>query len=598
MVRALAYILFALLGSSAFGQEYRFYVEANKKKIPLGATVQLTYRFEGGRPQEFQPPQLPDFDIASYISQRSETNIVNNRISNSIAFVFAIKPKRVGTFTIAPATVVVKGNKLQSDEITIEVVEQSEAEKGIYSQIAENLFIKAYINKSEVYLGDQIKVTYKLFKAANMPIAELEYKSMPEYDGFWKEILSDKEKFELKDEVVDGIRYQTGILESVILFPQKTGEITIDPYVLHTKIPVRNRQRGYSIFDDFFGSYKYYDYDLSAPSLKVKVLPLPTNGKPANFSGLVGKLDFKAELTATEVDVDDAVTLNLTVSGVGNLKLLKPWELELPPGIEDYPIKTHDNISLSSGMVQGSRRFELLMFPRREGIFKLPPVRFSYFDVDEEKYKEVEFKDLSFKVGNGDNLATIGSNTEGGPSQKVKTEVDYLNTDIEFIKFNNLKLWVKGYSPFLSVPHVLFSVTPFGLLFLLLFIKKRKVEEQKDVIGTRKKQATKQAKKRLKQAQKLLEEQNDNAFYEEVAKAVFGYFRDKFSIAEADLSKESIVKKLSEISVEQELITETKALIDECEFARFAPGDKKDKMNSIYNKAVNVISQIETIAII
>ncbi|MGB0429053.1 MAG: BatD family protein [Bacteroidia bacterium] len=597
MVKSIATILTILFSTLAFAQEYRFYVEANKKKVPLGKTVQLTYRFQGARPQNFEPPQLVDFDFASYISQRSETNIVNNRVSKSIAFVFSIKPKKVGTFTIPPATVTVNGKRLKSDEITIKVIEQSEADKGIYTQIAENLFIKAYINKTDVYLGDQIKVTYKLFKSANMPIAELEYKSMPEYDGFWKEVLSDREKFELKDEVVDGIRYQTGVLESVILFPQKTGEIIIDPYVLHTKIPVKSRQRGYSIFDDFFGSYKYYDYDLSAPTLKVKVKELPTKNKPKDFSGLVGQLNFKAELTTTEAQLDDPVTLNLTVSGKGNLKLLKPWELDLPPGIEDYPVKTHDNFSRSTGSIEGTRRFELLMFPRREGIFKLPPVRFSYFDVEEEEYKVIEVTDLSFKVGKGENLSTITNGTEGRVPSSVKTEVDYLNTDIEFIKFNNLNLFVKGYSPFLSAPHIIFSITPFGLLFLMLFLKRKKHEAQKDVMGTRKKLATKQAKKRLKKAEALLNEQKDVEFYEEVAKAVFGFFRDKYSIAESELSKEIIVSKLNQAAIPEDLIKSTTSLIDECEFARFAPGDKKDKMNSIYNNAVNVISQIETIEI-
>jgi hypothetical protein len=595
MVRALSYILLFLLSTNAFGQKggYRFYVEANKKKVPMGKSVQLTYRFIGGRPQNFEPPKLENFDFASYVSQRSETNIVNGRVSNSIAFVFAIKPKKIGKFKIPAAHVTVNGQRVASDEITIEVIDQSEADKGIYEQIAENLFIKAYISKSDVFVGEQVKVTFKLFKAANMPIAELEYKSIPEYDGFWKEILSDREKFQLKDEVVDGVRYQTGILESVILFPQKSGEIIIDPYVLHTKIPVRNRKRGYSFFDDFFGNYKYYDYDLSAPSLKVNVKPLPNNKKPKDYSGLVGELDFKAELTTTEAEVDDAVTLNLTVSGKGNLKLLKPWDVELPPGIEDYPIKTHDDFKITSNGMEGSRRFELLMFPRREGIFKLPPFKFSYFDVEEGEYKTIEVKDLQFKVGKGENTISVSGGSEGVASS-VKTEVDYINTDIEFIRFNNPKLWVKGYSPFLSASHVLFSIAPFGLLFVLLYMKKRKKEEEKDVIGTRKKRATGQAKKRLKQANKLLESNDHVAFYNEVAKAIFGYFRDKLSIAEAELSKDNVLAKLRELNADESLIGSTGNLIDDCEFARFAPGDKTQKMSEVYEQAVNVITQIET----
>lgn len=593
MVKKVSTILLILASLLANAQEYRFYVEANKKEVPMGKTLQLTYRFVGGRPSNFEPPKLENFDYATNIGQRSETNIVNNKVSRSIAFIFSVKPKSVGTFTIPPAKVTINGNELKSDEITIKVVDQSQADKGVYDQIAENLFIKAYISKSTVYTGEQVKVTFKLFKVANMPIAELEYKTIPEYDGFWKEVLIDKQKFQFQDEVVDGIRYQTGILESVILFPQKSGEIIIDPYVLHTKIPVQSRRSGYpSIFDNFFGSYKYYDYDLKAPSLKLTVKDLPA-GKPKGYSSLVGKFNFDAALTATEVEVDDAVTLNITVEGQGNLKLLEPYNIELPTGIEDYPSKTHDKISAASGVLSGSRRFELLMFPRREGIFKLPPVSFSYFDVEQEKYITYTEKDLSFKVGKGEQVNSVTTN-EGGVATNVQSGVDYLNKDIEFIRFNNIKLFAKGYTPFMSGFHILFTVLPFGILATLLVVNRRREDEEKDVVGSKMKRATGQAKKRLQTAKKLLDTGSDEAFYNEVAKAVFGFLRDKFAIQEAELSKSVISQKLIRAKVEETLISETEQLIDDCEFARFAPGDKTGKMEQVYNKAVNVISSIET----
>ncbi|MBI1184713.1 hypothetical protein GC194_10600 [bacterium] len=591
MVRLLAILPILLCSLPIRAQEIRFLVEANKKTITLGNTITLTYKFIGGNATDFRPPKLVDIDYASYVTQGMEVRQFNNNVTRAVTFSFSIKPRKTGEFEIPPATVMYQGNRMESDKITIKVLDKSEAEKGIYEQIAENVFVKAYLSKNNVYLGEQVKLTFKLFKKVNMPIAELNYKSVPEYDGFWKEVLQDNRNFEMKEELIDGERFQTGILESVILFPQKTGEVVIDPYVMHAKIPYQTKRRGYpSIFDDFFGQVKYYDYDLSAPAIKIDVKPLPP-GKPHDFSGLVGEFTFNAALTDTQVEIDDAVTLNIEVAGQGNLKLIKPWELEFPSGIEDYPTKTHDNISTSSGLMSGSRRFEYLMFPRREGIFKLPAIRFSYFDVEQEKYVSFSENDLSFKVGKGTNVNTVES--VGGQHATIQNDVDFINNDIQFIKFNNINLFPMGYSAFLSAPHIAFTLAPFGLLFLLVFVRKKKEEEAKDVVGTKMKRATSLAKKRLQTAGKLLDEGNEDAFYNEVSRAVFGFLSHKFAIKESEMSKAFALKKLQEAGLPQELIDKCEKLIDDCEFARFAPGPKGGVARNIYQNAVEVISNIE-----
>jgi len=197
MVRFLAIISFIQIAYLANAQEYRFYVEANKKVVTLGNIITLTYRFEGGEPSHFQAPKLPDFDYVSGISQGKEIKQFNNIISRAVTFSFSIKPKAIGEFVLEPAIVTINGAKLESDKITITVTDKSEEEKGVFSQISENLYIKAYLSKSEVYVGEQVKVTFKMFKNASLPIAELDYKTVPEYDGFWKEIIADRQNFQL-----------------------------------------------------------------------------------------------------------------------------------------------------------------------------------------------------------------------------------------------------------------------------------------------------------------------------------------------------------------------------------------------------------------
>lgn len=581
-------IVLCLGWSQASAQEYRFYVQANKKKVSMAGKIQLTYKFEGGRPSEFRPPQLENFSFFGQISQGQETSIVNNKMSRSYNYQITLKPRSVGTFTIKPAVAVVNGNEFQSDEITIKVIEKTDEEKDIQAQIAENLFIKVYTSKKEAYLGEQVTVTYKLFQRVNL--SGLEYKSMPSYDGFWKEVLNDRKDFQMKEEDIDGVRYQTGILESVILFPQKIGDLTIDPFVLSTKVPVQQRRGRRSFFDDFFSNYVTYDYELSSPILKIKVKPLPA-GKPADFSGMVGKFDFDASLTTNQLEINDPVTLNITVTGEGNLKLLKPWSIKFPTGIEDHPAQTHDNISSKGGSISGSRRYEYLMVPYRDGVFKLPPVTFSYFDTEQGEYVSFGNSDLEFKVGKGTEIHEGG---DGSPTFKNADEISVLNEDIEYIKYNNLHLAPIGYSPFGSAKHVALSVTPFALLAFLLLFHRRKEEEAQDVVGTKRKKATALAQKRLKQAHELLQKGDSTAFFDEVANAAYGYLGDKYSISNAEMSKEKALNTLLENQIGEEVVTLTGKLIDECGFARFAPGDKSTLMQTVYDKAVNVISTIES----
>lgn len=554
----------------------------------MAGKVQLTYRFQGGRPTEFRPPQMENFSFFGPISQGQETSIINNKVSRSFTYQVTIKPQRVGNFTIGPAIAVVNGVQLSSDEITIQVIEKTQKEKDIQTQIAENLFIKVYTSKNEVYQGEQLTVTFKMFK--NVGLSGLEYKSMPSYDGFWKEVLNDRKDFEMIEEVVDGVRYQTGILESVILFPQKSGDLVIDPFVLSTKVPVQQPGRRRSFFDDFFNNYVTYDYELKSAITTIKVKPLPA-GKPQDFSGMVGKFDFDASLTTDQLEVNDPVTLNITVSGEGNLRLLQPWSMEFPKGIEDHPAQTHDNISSRGGVIKGSRRYEYLMVPYRDGIFKLPPVNFSYFDTEKEEYVSFSNSNLSFKVGKG---TEVHDGKDGNPGFKNADEIDVLNEDIEYITVNDLELQPVGYSPFGSGKHITLAVTPFALLGLLLFAYKKKEEEEKDVTGTKRKKATSLAQKRLKQAKELLDKGDTSAFFDEVATAAYGYLGDKYNISNAEMSKEKALEVLAAHGLGEEVVNMTGQLIDECGFARFAPGDSQALMQSVYEKAVNLISTIES----
>ena len=283
VIRVLHIFVFLLTSVVVFAQaEIRFFVTASNKTVEIGKAIDLTYKFEGGRPGSFTPPDLQGFRRIGPIMQGSEVHVVNGRYSNAYTFSFRITPEEEGTFTIPEATVEMHGKEFYSNTITLKAIKARSGKEGLMDRIAENYFIKVFASKTDVYVGEQIKVTYKMYKRGNL--AHLAHNSQPGYEGFWKEELSTPEDFQLSPETIDGIRYETGILESVILFPQKAGTITIDPYILDTKVPVRTQRRSIDPFwDDFFGAnIQHIDFQLKSPALTINVKSLP-GGQPAAF---------------------------------------------------------------------------------------------------------------------------------------------------------------------------------------------------------------------------------------------------------------------------------------------------------------------------
>lgn len=571
-------------------QQYNFTATVSKQKVAVGSYFNLEYAFEGGRPQEFTPPDLSAFRLQGPPTQGSQTNIVNTSISHTYTFTYTLSPRKEGKYTIGPATIRIKNQKFESNSVDVTVVAKGKENNDINQQIAEGLYMRTFLSKKKVYLGEQVKLSYKLYKKVDL--SNLAPNQTPSYEGFWKEVIASPDQLQLQNEVINGVRYQTGIVESVILFPQKTGKITIEPYILDSRVPVRTKRQGNydPFFDNFFGGgITQYDYQIVSPQVVLEVLPLPSKGKPVGFSGLVGQFDFKAELTSRELDANESVTLNIVVNGKGNLKLLKPWQIDLPADIEVYDAKTHDKFSKSSGTFSGQRRYEYLMIPRREGTFKLPPIMFSYFDVSKEQYVTFNADDLSIKVGKGEGL----NQQAGSNISYTKEEVGLLNEDIRFIHTKSIDLKEKQSFLFNSITHYSLASLPFGLFIFGFWYRKKQAADEKDVVSTNKRKATSIAKKSLTEAKKHLDANSKEQFYTEISQALYGFLGNKYAIKPSELSKENVLKTLNSNGVEAQLQERITSLIDTCEYVRFAPGMLNADMQTVYNNAVDIITQLE-----
>ncbi|MCB0755464.1 MAG: protein BatD, partial [Flavobacteriales bacterium] len=381
---------------------------------------------------------------------------------------------------------------------------------------------------------------------------------------------------------------QTGLIKQVVLYPQKSGEITIDPMELSVIVRERAQGRGRSIFDQFFGGYQDFKRPIKSNSVTIDVKPYPS-GKPSDFSGLTGNLRMKATLDKAQTKSNEAVNLKVTISGDGNLYQLQPLDIEFPPDIEVYDPKTSDNIKANASGISGSRTFEYVLIPRYAGDFKIGPFSVSYFDPNSKSFKteRQDAFDLIVEKGEGEEDAA-----SSGVNFTNKEDIRLIGSDIRYIKQGQYPI-LNGTSFFYrSVPFYAAIGVPFLLFLLLIGYAEYQKSQGKDVVRLKSKRATGLAKKRLNKAKKLWDENQTASFYEEVFKALSDYAADKFSIPVAELSKDRIRSTFASRNVPEETTNAFIGVLDKTEFARFAPGADK-QMGSVYDEALNAIVNVE-----
>ncbi|MCB9185647.1 MAG: protein BatD [Flavobacteriales bacterium] len=566
-------------------------------QVQMGQRFRVTWELNAGG-SEFVAPEITDFHVLGGPNQSTSMQYINGSMSQSISFSYILQPKKEGEFTIGPAKIKSGGNTVTSNEITVRVVQgqqqasaqpstsgQQQQQTEVRSGSDKDLFARVILNKRNVYLGEEITATLKFY--TRVSIVDFENWDLPSYEGFWTKSTRGNEQIQMQNEVIDGIMYQTGVIDQIILYPQKTGEITIEPMELTAVVRERAQGRGRSIFDQFFGGYQDYKKVFSSEPVTVTVKPYPT-AKPADFCGLTGKLQMKASLDKAETKSNEAVNLKVTVSGDGNLYQLQPLNIDFPPDIEVYDPKTSDNIKANANGISGSRTFEYVLIPRYSGDFKIGPFSLSYFDPSSKSFKTItqEAFDLIVEKGEGEDAVNPAVNITN------KEDIKLIGSDIRYIKQGQYPILSGTTYFYRSVPFFAAMGIPLLLFFLLLGYVQYQKSQGKDVVRLKSKKATGLAKKRLTKAKKLWDEQKTAQFYEEVFKALSDYSADKFAIPRAELNKERIRLAFASRNVPEETINGFLGVLDKTEFARFAPGADK-QMESVYDEALQAIVNVE-----
>jgi hypothetical protein len=391
----------------------------------------------------------------------------------------------------------------------------------------------------------------------------------------------------LRQETLNGTVYLTGIVQQLLLYPQITGEINIDPVQISVLIQQKTGQSD-PIFGDFFASYQTVPRAVASKLVKVKVKPLP-GIKPADFSGIVGKLDLKAILSKDSVNVNDAVNFKIIISGNGNLKIAATPVMKLSPDIEVYDPKISDDIKNGLNGTSGQKTFEYLLIPRHYGDFTIPSITYSYFNSSTGRYENLATGEFHFHARKGSEQ-NPGVTVYGGVS---KEDVKYLGKDIRFIKSDSGKLTRS--SNIIISQRSFYSAYAFALFafLLILFIRREHIKRNSDLSLVRNRKAGKVAVRRLRIASECLKNKQIDEFYEEILKALWGYISDKLNIPVSDLTRNNAISSLAERGIDEDRIKNLSGILDACEYARFAPSASGTEAETIYEGASQFIKSVE-----
>lgn len=590
-IASIVILLLFALNAAAQAQAFKAVVERNT--IADNEALQITFVIENMEDRNFSPPDFKGFNVVSGPMKGMSNMNINGVRSSSVTYVYLLQPQSAGKFTIGAASIESGGKTVKSNPITITVNKAgSKPSNGnnnagnqggnnsgngqdVNDYLNENLFIRLFVDKKEVYKGEQVTATYKVYR--KVQVDQYSITQAPSFNGFWTVDIEDAKTIDFAVETFNGVQYYVAVVRKVALFPQRTGELEIDPMGLECTVVVPTG--GWS--------YRKFQHKFSSGKAKIVVKPLPPTNKPADFSGLVGELDMQVTLDKTSAKTDDPITLSVKFSGKGNLKFLENPAPELPKDFEMFDPKMTEKSTTQGNVVGGSRQIDYLLIPRRAGTYKLPPITTSYFDLKKGSYITLRSPEIVLSV---EGESTVTQSVTSGIN---KEEVELLGKDIRYIETDEPNLTTEG-SFVMPLPAYagLFGA-PILLFFGLMTYKRKRDKELGNTSLMKHRKAGKVAAKRLKQAEDCMKANDKRGFYDELLKATWGYLSDKLGIPPSNMNKEVATNALRQRNVDAAQLTELIAMLDTAEMALYAPSTVNESLQQTYDKATTIIDQLE-----
>lgn len=572
--------------------------EAKLSKSSLGINerlrVDFTMNIDG---DNFTPPnfELSGFRIVGGPSQMVSQSWVNGRGTFNKSYSYVLMPLKKGNLVLKQATIEYNGQIYKTAPVKVNVGEAVDEQYDPYSNPRrqnqravtavgkEGVHLVAEISNPNPYLNEPITIQYKIYVNSRTSVAGWRESAKPKYENFWSQSESiDADDLKVINTTFKGESYRMAVLRRTVLYPQKAGNLVIEPLTLDVEVEVPTGRV------DLFGEAEkvIQNKRVSAGSKVINVKALPEAGKPADFTGAVGKFELIVLPSATTSQNGESIDLVVSVSGKGNLKLFDLPKPETPPALELYEPEHVENVTTTIAGMTGSISDKYTVVPQSKGNYSIKPIRFSYFDLESKSYKTLSSQNIEIKVLN-DPSATISSKNSSKASGKQAVEV---SKSFAYIKQKtNLKpVESDGFLGSGLFYSLLFL--PLIAIPLLVFVRKRKEAQEADVAGNKLKRTSALAKKYLSEAKLHLN--NKEQFYIALEKAMHNFLKAKLNIETSEMSKERITEILLSRKANSETVSQFIVLTENCEFARYAPSTS-DTIQNDYDQAVNIISDLE-----
>lgn len=593
--------LFLLFGGMTALPAQDVSLKASVNRNQVNVNQRFEYKIEvSGSSRSLPDPELPEFkglNILSGPNVSTSIQIVNGAMSSSKTYSYYLYATAEGEFKIPAVALQVNGRQVKSNEITVTVSGKATAQGESGQQnarstdedmLGENLYLKALVSKTNVFQNEQIVVEYKLY--FRVQVRSYNFEKLPANPGFWTEEFNMPSQPAISTEIVNGIQYNVATLRKVALFPTESGELSIEPLVVSVDALVKDRSRQRSLFDSFFDDPfgRSVRKVLASETVKVKVKPLPKNGKPAGFDGAVGKFTMQVRADKTQLKANEAVSVKVNLSGEGNVKLLQAPVLTTPPDMEKYDPKEKVTINNKGPVISGSREIEYILVPRFEGEYRINPVYFSYFDPGAGKYRTLKSNALNISVQPGDEVA--GNIVSAGSLSKQ--EVELLGEDIRFIK-QTTEFRSSGAPLYKSLYYYFAYLLPVLFIFAARRYRSHVDTLSSDRVLARRRRAGKITARHLAEAKSSMKK-DPQKFYNVITRALQGFVSDKLNIDLTDFTAESVRNNLKNVGVKDSEIEEYQACLEESDMRQFA-GMSTDtaELGAFFNRVKNILTKLE-----
>ena len=580
-------ILLLFLMTNSLWAQVQFEAKVSKNSLGINERLRIEFTMNADG-DNFQPPnfEASGFRVVGGPSQSVSQSWINGRSSFNKSYIFILLPTQKGALTIKQASIDINGQIYKTSPIRVNVTNAVEIPKDPNEMPAisadDNLYLVADISKTNPYINEPITVVYKLYFSYNIGITNWRELNKPIYTDFWSQNI-DIKQLTADDGMFKGERYRYVVLRITVLYPTKSGKLEIEPLSLDIDCQVPTNRR------NFWGQPLMTEDSkrVSAGSKVIAVKPLPEKGKPEDFTGAVGRFDFKVSPSKTTLKNGESLDLNVSVTGTGNLKLFTLPKPVVPSALEMYDPVHDENVSIPLSGMTGKIADKYTIIPQYKGNYQIKPLRFTYFDLGSNSYKTIASQPITITVLDGPGVTANASTTNSNEVAKNKIEV------AKTFAYNKQKTNLQPITKddFLG-SGLFYSLVMLPLLAIPLLIvgKRRKEASDNDVVGNKIKKTNALAKKYLSDAKKHLG--NKEPFYIALEKAMHNFLKAKLNIETSEMSKEKISEILQTRNAQKDTITNFIQLTENCELARYAMSSES-ALQQDYEKAVGIISELE-----